>query len=169
MILSRFFRRRNLPAQGLYGAIVAAARQPLAYAQWGVPDTVEGRFDMIILHQFLVLERLKAGGAATEALMQELTDAFFSDMDRSLREMGVGDLSVGKKVRRMAEAYHGRLQAYAASFADPAGFTEALRRNIFAGVAVGQPEALAAHARTVANHLQGLATQDLLHGRITFP
>jgi cytochrome b pre-mRNA-processing protein 3 len=99
---------------------VAAARQEVFYARWAVPDTVDGRFDMIALHLFLVLERLKGEGQAVEDFRQVLTDTFFQDMDRSLREMGVGDISVGKKVRKMAEAFYGRVQAYAAALSSMA-------------------------------------------------
>ena len=109
MILKRFFQSSTLPVRPLYEAIVAAARHPVAYAEWGVPDTLDGRFDMITLHMFLVLDRLKG---EDRAFRQELVDEFFRDMDRSLRELGVGDLSVGKKVRKMAEVFYGRLAAY---------------------------------------------------------
>ncbi len=107
MFLSRIIDRLSRKpdaSQVLYERIVAAARQEVFYAQWAVPDTVDGRFDMIALHLFLVLDRLKGEGPAVEAFRQVLTDTFFQDMDRSLREMGVGDISVGKKVRKMAEA-----------------------------------------------------------------
>ena len=97
---------------------MAAARHPVAYAEWGVPDTLDGRFDMITLHTFLVLDRLKG---EDRAFRQELVDEFFRDMDRSLREMGVGDLSVGKKVRKMAEVFYGRLAAYDKALAGPDG------------------------------------------------
>jgi cytochrome b pre-mRNA-processing protein 3 len=107
-ILNRLSRRPDA-AQVLYEAIVAAARHPVPYADWGVRDTVDGRFDMIALHAFLVLDRLKG---SAEAFRQELVDELFRDMDRSLREMGVGDISVGKKVRKMAEVFYGRVAAY---------------------------------------------------------
>jgi cytochrome b pre-mRNA-processing protein 3 len=168
MKLSRIFARRSDPAATLYAAIVAAARQPKAYVEWGVPDTTDGRFDMIILHQFLALERLKEAGPAGEGVMQGLTDAFFKDMDRSLREMGVGDLSVGKKVRRMAEAYHGRMQAYSAAVPDGVRLADALKRNIFAGVDGGKADLLAHYALDCAAYLRGQGDAALLQGRITF-
>jgi cytochrome b pre-mRNA-processing protein 3 len=116
----------------LYAAIVAAARQPKFYADWRVPDTIDGRFDMMVLHVFLVLERLKTIGADAAPLAQALTDRFFAEMDAALREVGVGDLSVGKKVRKMAEAFYGRVSAYSSADAD--GLKDAIARNIFAGV-----------------------------------
>jgi cytochrome b pre-mRNA-processing protein 3 len=129
MILSRLFRKQESPARPLYEAIVAAARHPVPYASWQVPDTVQGRFDMIILHLFLVLGRLKG---EDDALAQTLVDDFFADMDRSLREMGVADISVGKKVRKMAEATYGRLLAYEkAADAGAAELAAAIARNLF--------------------------------------
>ena len=111
--LRLFARQRpETNVRAVYEAIVAAARHPRLYADYGVPDTVDGRYDMIILHVIVVLERLKTTGHEGSELSQRLTDYFFADMDRSLREMGVGDLSVGKKVRRMAEVFYGRARAY---------------------------------------------------------
>ena len=106
------------------------------YADWGVPDTLDGRFDMISLHAFLVLDRLKG---TEQAFRQGLVDEFFADMDRSLREMGVGDLSVGKKVRKMAEVFYGRVAAYDQALAGPDGALEAaIARNVFPDVQEGR-------------------------------
>lgn len=165
MILKRLFARRPDKVEILYGAIVAAARQEKFYAEWGVPDTVDGRFDMISLHLFLVLDRLKEGGAATQDLRQRLTDIFFADMDRSLREMGVGDLSVGKKVRRMAEAFFGRVTAYAAALEQGGDVEAVLRRNIF----VDQPtQNVAALANWVRVARTNLNSQDVVQGEVVF-
>ena len=129
MILKRLFQRSAKAERSCYEAIVAAARHPVFYADWGVPDTVDGRFDMIALHTFLVLDRLKG---EQEAFRQALVDEFFADMDRSLREMGVGDISVGKKVRKMAEAFYGRLTAYDQAVESGEGaLVAAISRNIF--------------------------------------
>ncbi len=131
MILKKFFRKPAAPGRIAYEAIVAAARHPLFYAEWGVADTIDGRFDMITLHAFLVLDRLKG---TADAFRQELVDELFRDMDRSLREMGVGDISVGKKVRRMAEVFYGRAAAYdQALTAGPEQLEAAIARNVFAG------------------------------------
>ncbi len=89
---------------------MAAARHVRFYENMGVADTIDGRFEMIVLHLFLVLNRLK--GEGVEDLRQNLTDEFFADMDRSLRELGVSDVAVGKKVRKIAESYYGRVTAY---------------------------------------------------------
>jgi cytochrome b pre-mRNA-processing protein 3 len=173
MILSLFKRKasRN-SAQAVYGAIVAAARHPRFYAEWGVPDTVDGRYDMIVLHTVLVLDRLASEGEEGQSFSQALTDAVFADMDRSLREMGVGDLSVGKKVRRMAEVFYGRAQAYAPPLRDDDA--EALRRAIYRNVHAGAgPEdgasRLAANALEVRRHLHASPTAPILAGQIDFP
>ena len=128
------FRSRSpsVRVAALYGAIVAQARQPVFFADWGVPDTVFGRFETVSLHVFLVLRRLKDGAAAETALAQRLFDQFFGDVDRSLRELGVGDLSVGKKVKSFAKGFYGRIVAYekALDTGDRVALAEALARNI---------------------------------------
>ena len=83
----------------IYGAIVTQARQPGFYAKLGIPDTPVGRYEMVVLHLFLVLERLRGEGLGTEALQRPLIETFVADMDNSLRELGTGDVVVGKKVR----------------------------------------------------------------------
>jgi cytochrome b pre-mRNA-processing protein 3 len=175
MILSLFKRKASPgPVAAVYGAIVAAARHPKAYAEWGVPDTVDGRYDMIVLHTVLALDRLTAGGedAGTRRFAQDLTNAVFADMDRSLREMGVGDLSVGKKVRRMAEVFYGRAQAYrpALERLDEAALAEALYRNVFAGSGARDgANRLAAHALALHRHLHECPIRPILAGEIAFP
>lgn len=167
MILKRLFQRSAKAERSCYEAIVAAARHPTFYADWGVPDTLDGRFDMIALHTFLVLDRLKG---EEPAFRQALVDEFFADMDRSLREMGVGDLSVGKKVRKMAEAFYGRLAAYDQALAGEAAALEgALARNIFPD----QPESpgarlLAAHVMAERANLAGQNTSGIAAGRVSF-
>lgn len=167
MILKRLFQRSAKAERSCYEAIVAAARHPVFYADWGVPDTVDGRFDMIALHSFLVLDRLKG---EQEAFRQALVDEFFADMDRSLREMGVGDLSVGKKVRKMAEAFYGRLAAYDQAVEVGEGaMAAAISRNIFPD----QPESpgaglLAGHVMAARAHLAAQEAAAIAGGRINF-
>lgn len=119
----------------LYGAAVAAARQPYFYEDLAVPDTLEGRFDMVGLHAFLLIRRMTAEpSGAGAALAQAVFDAMFNDMDVNLREMGVGDLSVGKKVRVMWEAFHGRAHVYSEAMqVGPEALAEALERNLWPG------------------------------------
>lgn len=133
MILRNLFGRKPYAATRLYGAIVAAARQEKFYLDMSVPDTLDGRFDMIVLHMFLVQDRLRGGNAK---FRQHLTDVFFNDLDRTLREMGVGDLSVSKKIRPMAEGFAGRIQAYAlAAEKGDSEILNALQRNVYSGEA----------------------------------
>lgn len=151
-------------ARALYAAIVEQARLPAFYRDAGVPDTLDGRFDMIVLHAFLVLHRLKQEGQAHGAVGQALFDLMFADMDASLRELGVGDLSVGKKIKQMATGFYGRVAAYEQGLAAPAvargPLEEALRRNLFGTVTPSdaQLSAMAAYAR---RQVEALAAQPL--------
>jgi cytochrome b pre-mRNA-processing protein 3 len=145
----------------LYGAAVGAARDKLLYETLGVPDTLDGRFDLIAVHAFLVIHRLKALPEPGPALAQAVFDAMFSDMDISLREIGVSDLRIGKRVRAMWEAFHGRAKAYgeALEAGDEAALAAALARNVWRGAPPdGAPQAL---ARLVVAQSAQLAGQDL--------
>ncbi|MFN0190407.1 MAG: ubiquinol-cytochrome C chaperone family protein [Aestuariivirga sp.] len=164
MILKRILKRNQPQARPLYGAIVAAARHPSHYAELGVADTVDGRFEMVCLYLYLVLARLK--GENREEFRGELTDEFFADMDRALREMGVGDLSVGKKVRRMAESFYGRVRAYDAAGEDEMALASALARNVYAESDARHAPVLAARARSVARKLASLPVEEVLAGKV---
>lgn len=145
----------------LYGAAVAAAREPYFYTTLGVPDTMDGRFDLIALHAFLLIQRLQALEEPGPALAQAVFDAMFSDMDISLREIGVSDLRIGKRVRAMWEALHGRAKVYAAAMqaADGSALEAALARNVWRGAA---PDGAAATlGRIVLAQAACLADQDL--------
>ena len=165
MIFSRFFIKSRPDADRLYAAIVAAARQPKFYAEWGVPDTVDGRFDMIVLHLYLVMDRLKPENLD---FRQSLSETFFADMDRSIREMGAGDLSVGKKVRRMAEAFGGRVEAYQEARSEGRSVLEnALTRNVYAG----EPGNVAALCDWMERAIDVLASQSagqIIQGQVVF-
>ncbi len=147
----------------LYAAAMAAAREPCFFARLGVPDTLDGRFDLISIFAFLLIERLQPADPPGPELAQKVFDAMFTDMDVTLREIGVGDLSVGRKVRAMWEAFHGRALAYRAALAappeDPA-LEAALARNVWRG-AVPPEGAAAALARIVRAQAAALASQDL--------
>lgn len=121
-------------AYPLYGDVIRLGRAPWFYEALGVPDTVDGRFDMIALHAILVLRRLRAeSGREAARLAQSMTDIMFRNLDHSLREMGTGDLTVGKKVRELAENFYGRAKAYdpAIEAGDHAALAVALERNIW--------------------------------------
>ena len=155
-------------ARALYVAAVARARDPLFYARHGVPDSLDGRFDMIALHVFLILHRLKQEGGGTKALAQTLFDTMFADMDESLREIGVGDLAVGRRVKTMAQALYGRIAAYQAALesADEGELAAALGRNLYRGAAppAAAVEAVAAYTRVQAAHLAGIGFAELAAG-----
>ena len=165
MIFSRLFSRNGPRPEALYAAIVAAARQPFFYAEWGVPDTVDGRFDMIVLHLYLVMDRLRPDHLKFREALSEL---FFADMDRSIREMGAGDLSVGKKVRRMAEAFGGRVEAYENARAKGVEeVEEALSRNVYAG----KPGRVSVLRDWMEHAIKALAKQDadkIIAGQVVF-
>jgi cytochrome b pre-mRNA-processing protein 3 len=119
MLLQGFFKAGPSRRAGerLYAQLVARARAPGLYAALGVPDTPDGRFEIYTLHVVLALERLEAGGPAAGAVAQALFDAYLSGLDHGLRELAVGDLSVGKTMRRLGEAFYGRRRAYAQALA----------------------------------------------------
>jgi len=174
MKLSGLFRgKRAFEASKLYQAIVAQARQPGFYAANGVPDSVDGRFEMIALHMFLVLQRLKSAGEGEVA--QQLFDTMFADMDQSLREMGAGDLGVGRRVRVMAEGLYGRIAAYEAGLVGSnAELAAALRRNLFGTLPEPGPDAatlesLSAYLREAASRLGRQPASALIAGSPDFP
>jgi cytochrome b pre-mRNA-processing protein 3 len=166
------FRRAARPdtISTLYGTIVAQARLPEFYRDYAVPDTVNGRFDLIVLHLALLIERLSTD-EALRGLGQGIFDHFCRDMDHNLREMGVGDLAVPKEMQRMGEAFYGRAQAYRAALAQGSGeaLAAALARNIYGGSPVAPADRLAAYMCEAVRHLGALSTADLAAGRVSFP
>ena len=154
-----------------YRRVVEQARQPGFFVDLGVPDTIDGRFELICLHAFLFLHRLRRETTEGATLGQRFFDTMFADLDRSLREMGTGDLSVGREVRHMAEAFYGRIAAYQRGLAaDDAALEEALARNLF-GTAPATPAclaAMAAYMRREAARLDREGTPELLSGRVRF-
>jgi cytochrome b pre-mRNA-processing protein 3 len=161
--------RHRDTAGKLYAGVVAAARRPAFYADLGVPDTVDGRFDLIALHAFLVLRRLRAEPAAD--LAQAFFDTMFDDMDRNLREMGAGDLGVGRRIKAMAKAFYGRIAAYDRGLAgDDRMLGEALRRNLYrkGEPTAGQVAALCGYLRREAAILDQAGGGALLSGRVAF-
>ena len=158
----------------LYGGIVAQSRHPHFYAVLGVPDTPEGRFEMLVLHTVLVCRRLKGGGEAERAMSQDVFDAFLADMDAAMREMGVGDLTVPKRMKKVGAAFYGRAAAYDGALRDPddAALAAALARNILDDAAepwAGAPRALAHYARRAALTLERTPWETLARGEIALP
>jgi cytochrome b pre-mRNA-processing protein 3 len=174
MSLATLFRRNphRDAALRLYHGIVEQARQPAFFAVYGVPDTLDGRFELIALHEFLVLNRLKQAHQRTTDFAQELFDTFFADMDRALRELGVGDLAVGKHIKRMATAFYGRVAAYERGLAaDNPVLAEALERNLFGTVSARAADlaALVAYVRRGAAGLAAQPIDELMRGAVRFP
>lgn len=174
MVLGRLFGRDPLaePTRALYEAIVAQARRPAFYDRYGVPDSVDGRFDLIVLHVFLVMNRLNKEPERSADLSQALFDLLFADMDQSLREMGVGDVGVGTRIKAMVQAFYGRISAYESGLSEgDEVFKAALRRNLFGTVEV-EPLQLETMADYIHGALSGLSAQNmdlLLQGRVKFP
>lgn len=177
MIWKRFFasQPRDPAAWSLYEAIVAQARTPGLYRDLGIPDSLDGRFEAIVLHLVLVLRRLKRDFPEGLDLAEALQEAFFADMDRSLREMGAGDLGVGKRVKRMAEGFMGRLGSYEAALDrfpvdGEENLRAVLRRNVFGTLPDGQGDlaGLAAYALAQAAALDAQDGTELRQGRPTF-
>jgi cytochrome b pre-mRNA-processing protein 3 len=157
MISLPFRRDRRFPSiDALYGMIVAQARLPAFYRGYGVPDTVDGRLDMVVLHLVLVLRRLRAGRDELPPLGQALFDRFCQDIDDNFREMGVGDLAVPKQMQRVAEVFYGRAKAYEEALVsdDPSALESAIARNIYgaAGPALRAGQ-LAAYMREAVRRL----------------
>ena len=186
MIFGLFRSGPSPSTVALYSAIVTEARRIDFYASYGVPDTPTARFDMVVLHLALVVRRLRADPALHTLLpregrrkpqtlderVQELVEFFFGEMDSALREMGVGDVAVPKRMKKLAAAWNGRTRAYDAALADDdrTALAEALARNVLAAAKTrdGAP-ALAAH---VAGAAAALATQPidrLLAGHVAWP
>lgn len=173
MAVLRLFGRKRRERAGfqLYTAAVRAARAPHFYRELLVPDTMDGRFDMVGVFVFLLIDRLHTESPPGPELAQAVFDAMFLDMDHALRELGVGDVGVGRRVKAMWEALHGRGQAYAAPLAagDLAGLAEALRRNVWrGGPDAGGAAMLAKIALRQHRHLAGQDLRALLAGEVEF-
>jgi cytochrome b pre-mRNA-processing protein 3 len=156
----------------LYGVIVAQARTPAFYANYGVADTPAGRFDMIVLHLVLVVRRLRREPAPIRALGQGVFDLFCRDMDHSFREMGIGDLAVPKHMRRVAEAFYGRAAAYdeAIDRGEEQQLAAVLARNILPDALIpSAARRLAAYARAAIEELERQDAESFARARVSFP
>lgn len=167
------FKKKPWEAEAyqIYNALVAQARQPFFYSDLGVADTVDGRFDMVLLHAALVIRRLQQEKGDGPAVAQAVFDLMFADMDRNLREMGVGDMSVGKHIKGMAKAFYGRAESYEAGLkGQPEMLAEALRRNLYrkTDVADAQVMRLVGYVQRQAVMLESRTLAQLKQGQLGF-
>ena len=158
-------------AEALYLDLVAQARARDFYARLAVPDTVEGRFDMIVLHMFLLLGRLEGSSSTGRELSQAIFDFMFRDMDRSLREMGISDQRIGRRIKEMIGAFYGRVRAYDSAFAEgPEALARAIRRNVYSAAPSDEeaPDLLSAYVRREIASLAAQPFEDIVAGKVHF-
>lgn len=170
-MLKRLFRANPIRDLGrtLYASAVEQSRRPALYKALGAPDTVEGRFEIYSLHVILLLDRLAAAGEPAKAASQALFDTYVKALDNALREMGVGDLSVGRKMRKLGEAFYGRVKSSQGAFAalpDTAPLTEFLTRTVYAGVDDPPAPALAKYVTAQRANLAAQPLERLLEGQV---
>ncbi|MAS15552.1 MAG: ubiquinol-cytochrome C chaperone [Nitratireductor sp.] len=166
-------RSRRMVIDGLYERIVAASRQPVFYARWDVPDTPLGRFEMIALHMILFLRRVRnEDGAAVREVAQEVTDVFFADVEHAIRELGIGDMGVPKRIKKLARMFYGRAATYgeAIDANDAEALAAAMRRNIRPDDETWMgAEPLARYALEAAALLETQKVEHLIAADISFP
>jgi cytochrome b pre-mRNA-processing protein 3 len=161
-LLDRFAGRKKTVRQ-LYAATVARSREPVFFTMLGVPDTLDGRFDLLTLHAWLVLERLRDAGLVD--LSQGFMDTVFVGFDEGFRDMGAGDMGMGRRMKKLADAFYGRLSSYEGS-ADVASLSHALQRNLYRGAGdITHAEAVARYARDARARLKH---SDLAAGELDF-
>lgn len=169
--IKRFVRSSKFSdAAPLYTAIVNQSRQKVFYEKMGVPDTLDGRFEIISLHMFLVLHRLK-DEAGIAGFSQQLFDLFFADMDVCLREMGVGDMGIGHRIKDMAQSFYGRLKYYEDALGDDSKMVQVLKRNVYGTVSdpcVDALKDLVLYAKKMSKILSDHAINDIVIGNIEF-
>lgn len=174
-LMFKFFRGKSAYDEAtmtLYSVAVEQARRPVFYERFEVADTPDGRFDMVMLHVYLLIRRIKDEGRAGKDLAQALFDLMFADMDQNLREMGAGDIGVSYRIKDMAKAFYGRIAAYDAGLASAANdeLVAALRRNLYRKTTHADTS-VAAIAHYVRHQAVALAAQDtnaLLAGIVGF-
>jgi cytochrome b pre-mRNA-processing protein 3 len=176
MIFAQWRARRASKAliEQILGEIVAAARRPTLYEALGAPDRIDGRFELLTLHAGLVLRRLAALGGVANGVAQDLVDSLFAHFDDTLREMGLSDIGVAKRLKTMGSAFYGRNAAYATALDDssPADLATALARNVYGATgpkAGPKAEALAHYIASLDAALTAIPIEDFTAGRFRFP
>ena len=167
LFLKRLFQAPRFQAEGreLFRRITTQARLPIFYANYGVPDTIDGRFEMLCLHAYALFRSLKGKGADAEALSQATYDAMFADLDGSLRELGAADIGVGKRIKAMTEALNGRIQAYDRD----AELERAIRRNVYRAATPSDEQVrwMASYLRTIRSAMTRASFQSICDGSAT--
>ena len=165
-------RKHTKVARTLYSLILIQARLPVFYSDWGVQDTIDGRFDMMVLHAHILFNRLKDGTTKDQEIAQAVFDLMFADLDQNLREMGVGDVGVSKRIKAMAEAFYGRATAYSNSMLeeDNIALTAALRRNLYRNSEAEDQQiiGISIYMRNQVAHLKSQELSELIKGKISF-
>jgi len=165
-------RQKHGIAADIYNGLVAYARRPQFYLSYGVPDTMLGRFEMVCLHSFLLFRRLGKTDNAGRELSQDVHDLMFADFDRTLREQGIGDMGIGKRVKNLAKNLYGRIDAYETGLAgEKAELAGALQRNLYASAnpSDDEVEAMIAYIKDAIEKLDVQQTSDIMLGRVIFP
>jgi cytochrome b pre-mRNA-processing protein 3 len=175
MIFSLFRKKNNNEAivEQQYKALTDAARQPFFYSDLGVPDSVMGRLEMLSAVLILYFRRTAKASVGVQQISQEIVDAFFQDVDHSIRELGVGDLSVPKRMKKLAGRFYGRMESYseALNSADTQKLAEALKRNFHPLTLETAPDmsGLAAYLLKAEANLAEMSDDTLLSGLLTLP
>ena len=169
MFLDRFFRPKpaTLAGRALYDAAAAQARRPVFYTELGAPDTLEGRFELYTLHVVLLLSRLQNAGPAAAEVRQAVFDAYVRGLDDALREIGVADTSVGKKMKKLAGAFYGRLRAYETAFAalpEQGELKALIGRTLFDQAEDSRVDALASYVLAARAALADQSAESLIGG-----
>ena len=173
MFKSLFDRKgiRN-DAEKLYAAIVERTRTPVFYEEFGVADTVEGRFELLTLHTFLILKRLKRDGEGANELSQATFDIMFENVDLNLREVGIGDIGLARRIKKMAEGFFGRVDVYerAMDALDSEALKAALARNLFSKMDPSDRalEAVSRYVIACSEKLAGMSVEEILSGQEAF-
>ncbi|NNE84752.1 MAG: phage tail protein [Alphaproteobacteria bacterium] len=165
-------RQRQDVATKLYNDLVSHARNPAFYLSFGVPDSELGRFEMVCLHSYLLFRRLGRTDIPGKDLAQSVHDLMFADLDRTLREQGIGDMGIGKRVKKLARNLYGRIDAYETGFAGGTDeLADALRRNLYAYVEPSDDEmsAMIGYINGAIVGLDGQPTSEIMAGNVAFP
>lgn len=170
-MLSRLFKPRpaKLAGEALYPLVVTQARTPRLYTELGAPDTREGRFELYSLHVYLVLERLKGQGEQAAETAQAFFDAYLSALDNTFREMGVGDMSISKRMRKLGEAFYGRIALYETGLTalpDTGPLAAMLARTVYAGIDASRAPQLATYLLTQRAALAGQPLEAFFAGEV---